>query len=395
MTASHADPPLLTRALMPDLVRAFALAGICLVNAAGFAWPFSTLYYDGGLATAADRAAYFAVSSLFLMKSYPLFSMMFGAGLTYQMQSATRAQADFAPRYFRRMAVLAVLGSLHFIFFWMGDILLTYALLGCVLFAMRETSVKVLVVAGTLLIGLNTLVLGALGGLVWLGETYAPELMADAGYDDMTADETAAFGSGSFPDAAAYRLGMLPLVLPGVLLQQGIAVFGFFCFGLAAAKAGIIDRPDAPLWRRARTILLPVGLIGSAFGAWILLEADSAIDSRMYAGMAVLMAFSAPAALGYAGLIAKVSMRAGPLRGFLAKAGSASLSAYLLQSVALSLVFCGYGLGLFATLGAAAVTAIALVVAAGSLILVAIWRSFLARGPFEILLRRITYMERT
>ena len=126
------------RALMPDLLRAFALFGIAVVNVIGFAQPFTTGFYDGGLDTATDQAAYSLVSLLFLMKSYPLFSMMFGAGLSYQLMAAERAGKDFTPRYFRRMAALIVLGILHFVFFWIGDILLTYGLLGCLLFVLRD-----------------------------------------------------------------------------------------------------------------------------------------------------------------------------------------------------------------------------------------------------------------
>ena len=75
-----------------------------------FAQPFSTGFHNGGLDTAADQFAYAAVGLLFLMKSYPLFSMMFGAGLAYQLMAAERAGKDFAPRYFRRMTALIVLG---------------------------------------------------------------------------------------------------------------------------------------------------------------------------------------------------------------------------------------------------------------------------------------------
>ena len=61
------------RALMPDLLRAFALFGIAVVNVIAFAQPFSTGFHNGGLDTAADQFAYGAVGLLFLMKSYPLF----------------------------------------------------------------------------------------------------------------------------------------------------------------------------------------------------------------------------------------------------------------------------------------------------------------------------------
>ncbi len=380
------------RAPLPDLVRAFALVGICLVNAGGFAWPLSVQYYDGGLATAADRSAYFAVSSLFLMKSYPLFSMMFGAGLAYQLAAADRANAPFAPRYFRRMTALIGLGILHFVLFWMGDILLTYGILGCILFATRGAMPKTLVAIGIGLLLINSLLLAALGGLIWLGETYAPEVIADTGYDQMAAAEYAALRDGSLLAAIIYRLGMLPIVFPSVLLQQGMAVFAFFCLGLAIVKAGLIDRLEAATWQRARRVMLPLGLLGSGLGAWFLLLAETTLDSRFYFGLSILMVFSAPAAFGYIGLLAKLAVRAGPVTRFLAQAGSASLSAYIFQSLAFSFIFFGHGFALFGQLGAAAVTACALCVAIASLCFVGVWRNFAARGPLEVLLRRFTYL---
>ncbi|MFN7164876.1 MAG: DUF418 domain-containing protein, partial [Hyphomonas sp.] len=384
------------RALMPDLLRAFALFGIAVVNVVGFAHPFTRGFHDGGLTSLVDQAAYGLVGLLFLMKSYPLFSMMFGAGLAFQLMATQRAGKDFAPRYFRRMAALVVLGLLHFVFFWFGDILITYGVLGCLLFVLRGASVKVLVRTGIALIALNTLLLLAFAGMIWAAETYAPEAMAEAGYEEMDAQARAAFGSGTFWQAAMYRLNLLPLVLPSVIVQQGISVFGFFCFGLAAVKAGVIDQPMAPIWRLSRRVFLPIGLAGSAAGAWILLQSHSSVDSTFILGSAVIMGFSAFAALGYVGLIAAVSGGvAGPVRRFFARAGSASLTAYLLQSVMLSLIFTAYGFGQFGRMGAAEAIAVAAAVAIASLVFTGIWRSFAARGPMEVVLRRVTYWGRS
>lgn len=383
------------RALMPDLLRAFALFGIAVVNVVGFAHPFTSGFYKGGLDTVADQMAYGFVGLLFLMKSYPLFSMMFGAGLAYQLMAAERAGKDFAPRYFRRMAALIGLGLLHFVFFWIGDILFTYGLLGCLLFVLRSASVKVLVRTGIALIALNTFLLLAFAGMIWAGETYAPEAMESAGYEEMEAQAQAAFGGGNFWQAAMYRLNLLPFVLPSVIIQQGISVFGFFCFGLAAVKAGVVDQPDARIWQLSRRVFLPIGIAGSALGAWILLQARSSVDSTFIVGSAVIMGFSAFAALGYVGLVAAASGGAGgPVRRFLALAGSASLTAYLLQSVALSLIFSAYGLNQFGRMGAAEAILVAAAVAAGSLLFTGIWRRFAARGPMEVLLRRVTYWGR-
>lgn len=380
---------------MPDLMRAFALFGIAVVNVVGFAQPFTTGFYAGGLASPADRLAFGAICLLFLMKSYPLFSMMFGAGLSYQLMAAERDGKAFAPRYFRRMAALIGIGFLHYTFFWFGDILMTYGLLGLLLYLLRHAGVRTLVRTGIALIALNALVLAAFGGLIWVAETFAPDAMAAAGYDRMEAEAFAALGEGSFWQGAVYRLTLLPSLLPSVLIQQGLSVFGFFCLGLAAVKAGVIDQPGAPIWSLSRRIFLPLGLAGSAGGAWILLQATSLVDSTFLLGNAVIMASSGFAAAGYAGWIAAVSGGpAGPVKRFLARAGSASLTAYLFQSVVFALIFSSYGLGAFGQLSAAPAIGVAAGVGAGSLVFAGTWRSFAARGPMEVLLRRITYWGR-
>ena len=393
MTANPA--PDLPRALMPDLVRAFALIGIALVNVMGFAQPAMSGYYYGALDAPIDQAAFGAVTGLFFMKSYPLFSMMFGAGLAWQLAAAERAGADGGARYFRRMAALFVLGALHFIFFWYGDILMTYALLGCLLFAMRRLSAKALVITGTALIALNTLVLLLFAAGLYAAEAHAPEVMTDIRDPVFDQAQTLAFTEGGFLAAAVWRLGQLPAVLPSVILQQGIAVFGFFCFGLAAVKAGVIDAPQARIWRFSRWLLLPIGLLGSAWGTTFLLAAPSIVSGSAMMGMAILMGFSPFSALGYAGAISLFSTgQLGPARTFISRAGSASLTAYLFQSVLLSFIFAGYGLGLFGEMTAAGAIITALVVAFSSLVFTGTWRSFARRGPMEVLLRRVTYWSR-
>lgn len=380
---------------MPDLLRAFALIGIAVVNVSGFASPALDGFYGAGLDTPADRAAYMAMAGLFLMKSYPLFAMMFGAGLAWQLDAANRAGADAGARYFRRMAALIILGAAHFIFFWHGDILLTYGLLGCLFFTLRGASVKALIRTGLCLIALNTLILFLFAALIGAGEAYAPEEMAKAQDPASDAAQIKAFTEGGFFDAAAWRLSQLPLVLPSILIQQGIAAFGFFCLGLAAVRSGIIDQPDARIWKLSRWVLLPIGLLGSFWAATLMAKAETIVSGQYMLAGALLMTFSPFSALGYAGLIALASKGSpGPVRRFLARAGSASLTAYLLQSLALFFIFAGYGLGQFGKMTAAEAITTALAIGIGSLVFTGIWRSFAARGPLEVLLRRVTYWGR-
>lgn len=391
----NTPPAPAARALMPDLLRAFALLGIAVVNVVGFAQPLSSGFYGTGLASGSDRLAFGAMASLFLMKSYPLFAMMFGAGLAWQLAAANASRADAGMRYYRRMAALVALGVLHFIFFWYGDILIIYGLLGCLFFIMHGLSVKALMRTGAALIVLNTALLLLLAALISAGETHAPEAIAEARNPQNDAAQIRMFTQGSFLEVANWRLSQLPFFLAGAFFQQGIAVFGYFCLGLAAVKAGVIDQPKARIWRVSRWIFLPAGLLGSLWGASLLLEADAMISGQFMLGNAVLMAFSALSALGYVGLIALFSTGpAGKIRNFLARAGSASLSAYLFQSVVFSFLFAGYGFGLFGQMSASQAIFTAMAVGIASLLFTGIWRSFAARGPMEVLLRRITYWGR-
>ena len=68
------------RHIFPDLARAVALIGIAVVNVGTFAYPFMTGYSTEALEASADLSAYFLVISIAMMKSYTLFSFMFGVG---------------------------------------------------------------------------------------------------------------------------------------------------------------------------------------------------------------------------------------------------------------------------------------------------------------------------
>ena len=72
-------------------------------------------------------------------------------------------------------------------------------------------------------------------------------------------------------------------------------------------------------------------------------------------------------------------------------AGGSSLSIYLGQSILLSTLFAGYGLGLWGAVDRATATGISFAVTLALIGLVAIWRMRFALGPFEWVLRRITH----
>ena len=383
------------RHVFPDLVRAFALLGIVLVNVAYFAYPGEITYGYGGIRNGADVAASFAVDALFLFKSYTLFSVMFGAGLAYQMMSAERRGVTFGPRYFRRLFGLLLLGVLHVTFAFVGDILILYAVLGAVLYLFRNRSERALKrwAFGLLTLQIVLSVLGAVGFA--MGEHFDPDAMAasDEAMRATMAVGADIYANGSFAQIVAQRWNDWVGYVGFAVIGQAPGALSFFLFGLLGVRSGALQDPDAPLWSKARRLYLPMGLLLSAIGAWLIVSAESSLTGQGLAGMALVVAAAPLSSIGYLGVTALWAT--GPMTGlktFFARAGTSSLTAYLLQSLILSFIFHGYGLGLYARIGAAGCVAIALVTGFATLAFSSLWRTRFARGPFESVLRRWTYL---
>jgi len=361
------------RALMPDCLRLVALFGIVVVNVQYIA--FSALHgvADPVAETPLDAITLWLVNGLALLKTYGLFSFMFGVGLGFLMRSAARRGLPFGRLYRNRMIGLAILGIAHGCLFFPGDILTIYAVTGSILYLFRDWQVGRLVRAGAALLVVQAFI----APLLLLAAPETPP--------DIVAMERAILTNGGFFEAVLFRSIGFAVIMPSFLVIQGIAALGWFCLGLAAVKSGMIDDAGHPLWRRARRWCLgpgvALGLAGAAIWQW-----GSPVPG------AVLTMVSAPVAtLGYLGLIAALSRPPGPIMAKALAAGGSSLSIYLGQSILLSTIFSGYGLGLWADVDRFTAVAIALAVTVILIVALAIWRSRFRLGPFEWVLRQITY----
>jgi len=74
-------PVIATRHPLPDLVRAFALFGIAVVNVDFFANASYRGVIDTGWNGPTDRILWWTIAMVFPLKSYSLFSLMFGVSV--------------------------------------------------------------------------------------------------------------------------------------------------------------------------------------------------------------------------------------------------------------------------------------------------------------------------
>ena len=233
---------------LPDLIRTWALIGIVVINVGAFAWPIEQ-FYSAAPMTSLDKTVLWLITALFQTKAYALFSMMFGVGLAFQVISAKQRGKSPVNRHFRRMFGLFALGLTHFAFFFVGDILTIYAIIGCLLYAFRTAKPKTLITVGLSLLAAQIALFFLLSGLLYLAEGPAQSDLREATQSDI-ALATAIFSKGSFIEAANYRLSQAPIYIVGNIFAVGASVLGYFLLGLALAKKGLINTPEAPFWRK-------------------------------------------------------------------------------------------------------------------------------------------------
>jgi uncharacterized protein len=338
-----------------DMVRALALIGIAVVNLPFMALPLhATLTLpDAG----PDRIAVLMVELLFQAKFFLLFSFIFGWGMEIQTRSAARTGASFARRFSRRLAMLALIGILHAHLVFVGDILLLYALLGLVAWAAKRASVRALLAMAAGLVPVAALCLVLIG---------------------------TAFADVPLPPAEPN-----PFVF--LLLFQSHLALAAFLTGIAAARSGFFDAGNAAADRLKRAVpfLLITGLAVNA--VYVLGNlAGEANPALALLGLASLAVGGPILAAAYLGLILRAA-RVVRLPAFASLAGRNSMTCYVLQGCLAGLIFGGYGLGLFGSLGPLALLPLSLGVALLSMVLVAAFARRFGHGPLELILRRVTY----
>ncbi len=385
-----------------DVLRGFALLGILLMNIEAFAGPMmEALTGLNPALTGADRVADAAIYLLVQGKFYTLFSLLFGMGFAVMSQRAEARGQDFAVVYLRRSGVLLLIGVIHAVLIWSGDILITYALLSFFLLAFRHLPPKWLpwlAIAAYLVPSGLMLALGALGSAMQLDPGAAQNWNAEMARmaSQMAALNEAqqqAYGAGTYLQAVAQRAADTGFMLTN-LPMMGPMVFAMFLFGAWFVKSGAIAEPERfpRLFACLRWVALPLGLACMllSFRAHPTLQFDV-----IHLGTAMAFVGSSIGslliAMGYMAWIVRIS-RAGRALHWLAPAGRMALTNYLMQSIVCTLFFYGYGLGWFEQVPRAwqVVFAIALF-----LLQVAwshLWLSRFRFGPAEWVWRSLTYL---
>jgi uncharacterized protein len=368
-----------TRLINLDILRGFALFGVLLVNMLMFAYlaPLYPPLSAPGLG-AAGRTAEWLIRTFAEGSFYPQFAFLFGLGFALQL----RKGEGVVPTYRRRLLVLLGIGVVHAVFVWLGDILVTYALVGFLLIPFRNRSDRTLLfwVVGATLYTLVTFYVLTLFG----GNTLPPELLAQL---------ERLYRTGSYFELTLVRLSWLFLNLIN-LLALFPQILALFLLGLLVGRRGVLQDPEAhaALLRRTFQVSLGIGL------PLVLLHGAAVARGASTPLLDALDVTIGSPALGFAylsglALLLRATRWQARLRP-LAAVGRTALSNYLAQSLVCTLIFYPYGLGLFGRVGPAWGIALTVALFAAQIVLSHLWLQRYRYGLAEWVWRALTYRTR-
>ncbi len=377
------------RYVILDALRGFAILGIILANFPEFSlWTFS----DPAGWTRTDLVTR-AIQTFFVDgKFYTLFSLLFGMGFSIQLANAEGKLRTF----YRRMAVLLVIGLIHLFFLWSGDILALYAVCGMLLPLFRKLPTrKLLLVAGGLF--LVPVLLDAVFG-TRLADPLEREQWRICGLYGIT---EANFGTW-LSDARSYRevlqflhQGSVERMWEFVSGHRLFKVLGLFIVGFAVGRERIYADIDGrkPLLKKVLAWGLALGIPFGILYTWSSMQGHP--WGRVAHDLLYLVSVY-PMGFAYAAGFALAFSRSEEAPGWklLANPGRMACTNYLGQSVIGILLFYGIGLGLGNRVGLLGTELIALGVYAFQILFSSLWMRAFAFGPVEWVWRMLTYGKR-
>jgi len=386
-----------------DILRGFMLLGVLLSNIQfWFRAPrgHQNLSYTLWPGFHNDAATWI-IRTFFDMKSIFLFSILFGVGLAIQGERAAARGTSFGAYAGRRLLALVGFGLLHVGLLWNGDILLEYGVLGFLALLFLNRSAKTLWrwVIGVWVVITLLLLLGPVKTL--LGSQ--PEWMTPAAIRANDADELRfiAYLSTSWLAVTQFRITDFARILQDNA-SAAIVLFGNILFGLAIWKSGLLKNPGAhlPALKRFVRWALPLGLglhiiygfrmairfwgygLPWSLGRFVPLGGDLAM---------ILGAIAFSLGIGAGFLILAQDVRWKQRLAPLASLGRMTLTTYLTQSLVMTSIFYGWGLGLYNRMSPLGGLILGLVFFALQIPVSVWWLRRFRFGPVEWVWRCLTY----
>ena len=386
------------RYVILDALRGFALIGIILANYPEFSlYTFQPDEVAAAMPTAGiDRAVKFLQYVFVDGKFYTLFSLLFGIGFSIIISHAQAKGVAGFRLFYRRMAVLMLIGFVHLMLIWSGDILMLYALMGMALPLFRHASDRSLLRWAAFFL-LLPVVVDTFCGLSGVSLS-APAVRAQWHYCRMYGITEENFGywlrdAGTYKEVFQFLVqGALVRVQEFVDGNRYFKVMGLFIIGFYIGRRKLYADLAAH-----RQLLHRVSHTGFAIGLPLsVVYAYSAVNGHPFGltGHSLLYLVSVyPLGFAYMAGLCLLFLKSndGALWRWLAAPGRMALTNYIGQSVIGMLLFYGTGFALGASVSLSTTEAIALCVFLFQMLFSRLWLACCQFGPLEWIWRMLNY----
>lgn len=366
-----------------DALRGFSLLGILLMNILTFAFPYQIInpfeffqQQDGAL---------FKISSLFIIASfYPIFAFLFGYGLSIMYQNSIEKELNYYPMIIRRLSFLLLIGMIHGIFIFYGDILATYALLGFIAIIFVRLKPQHSLVALT--IGFGILILLYILPMVLLQD--ATQVENFVGLQELERVNNI-LASADYLSIIGVNLKYFGMNVANTILVGPFSILPIMLFGIYSHQINWLNKI-----RNHKNLYTVIGLVIFILGLaikmiQIVLEGSmtSQLISQMLGGPIVALSYIIFFVLLCEDATARKVLN--PLQYI----GKLSLTTYLTQSVICIFIFYGIGLNYYGKLPVLTIYTIAIVIYLVQLLLSYLYLKKFKQGPIEKLWRKVTYLK--
>lgn len=386
------------RYVILDVLRGLALLGIALANFPEFSlYSFLSAEAADAMPTAGiDRIVHYLQYIFIDGKFYTIFSLLFGIGFSIIIANAARRDANGFRIFYRRMFVLLLIGFLHLMFLWSGDILMLYALLGMLLPLFCNVSNRALLVWAFTMLAIPVAVdfIVELSGIRPSASVVELQQFYCAKYG--ITDENFAYW---LRDAEHYS-ETFEFLIQGALVRMQefidgnryFKVMGLFLLGFYIGRNRFYADLKSRKLQLNRIVCYGfiIGLPLSFLYAW------SAMNSRPWGlGMHAVLYFISVFPLGFA-YVAGICLLylhcpQWKVFRFFAMPGRMALTNYIGQSLFGMLLFYGIGFAFGAGVGLVYVVLIAAGVWVVQALFSGIWLHYCQFGPLEWIWRILTY----
>lgn len=375
-----------------DVYRGFAILGIFVVN---IVIMNSTFLNQDEFAkqwtSNVDIAVQKVLQLFFYTKFFPIFSLLFGLGISMQAMKLSEKGKLSKAFFFRRMFFLFVFGVLHIVLLWSGDVLNMYALLGLL-------TVFFISKSNRLILGLSVFFL-----LFPFYDFLFEQLFMFLGYDpgiflkDYTGESVnQIITNGTYLEGIQLRILEYFSNLPMLIGFLAPIALSMFLLGMYLGKNKIYESLDVFILKIKKPVLI-VTVLSNVYRIlflYVIVKLDVykiAIARQLFIKLMVvsdvIMGLFYLWIIGWLWYNTSIKSIFKPLK----YVGKMALTNYIMQSFIGLILFSSIGFGLYEMMSPSQTFIAAISVFIFQVIVSKAWLTYFQFGPLEWLWRCLTY----